>query len=259
MPVLVLIFFIAAPSWYNSKLHTTFREQITASPQLSGMERARRIAFFDKLDFQSVVFDPPVGLEHLREGFEKDGICGTFQRLWWGLIFSIILVVMLGASMLAMLSLNLDAKRSLRALIRNYRLGWKIAMAMAITKLVLLIPLLAYGCFEFTVLLSGMFLPKLLLLIVAGGLFGLWTSARVLLQKVPLEVTEPMSREITPDEAPELWEAVRGQPPRCASAPAAASGSLRPPRPPTLACAGHHPTALSGPSGRAGCCPRRRR
>jgi hypothetical protein len=144
LPVVILIFFVAAPSWYNSKLHTTFREQIAASSHLSEAEKAKRTAFFDKLDFQSIVFDSPVGFEHLREGFEKDGICGTFERLWAGLICSIILVVMLGASMLAMLSLNLDAKRSLRDLIRNYRLGWKIAMATAIIKLMLLIPLLAY-------------------------------------------------------------------------------------------------------------------
>ena len=45
-------------------------------------------------------------------------------------------------------------------------------------------------------------------MIILGGVFALWRSAAILLKNVPLEFKEPMSREITPAEAPELWQAV---------------------------------------------------
>lgn len=209
LPVLLLIFFVAAPSWYASTVHSSLRDEINASQEIPDSEKAERIAFFDKLDLQGVCSNPSPELQRLHDGFEEDGICATFQWLWWAELCSIILVALLAISMLSMLSLNLDARKSVDTLVRNYRLSWKIAMLTAVIKLVLLIPLLAYGCFEFTVLLSNQYFPKLLLVIIIGGVVALWAAVNVLLKKVPLEFAEPMSREITPEEAPQLWESIR--------------------------------------------------
>ena len=209
LPVLLLIFFIAAPTWYSYQVHNSLRDGVISSRRIPESEKAQRIAYFDNLDLEAVCFHHGPRIQRLYDAFEKDGICGTFERLWWGLIGSGILVGLLVITMLSIMSLNLDARKSLNDLIRNYRLSWKLAMTMAVIKLVLLIPLLAYGSFEFTVLLTNHFLPKLLILIIFGGLFALWASFKVLLKRVPLEFAEPMSREITPEEAPELWETIR--------------------------------------------------
>ena len=166
----------------------------------------------NQLNIQRICFgNDPKSLQ-LRESLEKSGACSAlpFRRIYGGDKFlSIILVGMLAVSILTILSLNEDAKKSSRSLIRSYRLSWRIVMATALIKLVLLIPLLAYGCFEFTVLLMNMFVLQLIVLIILGGVLGLGYCLNVLLQEVPLEFFEPMSREITPTEAPELWQVVR--------------------------------------------------
>jgi Zn-dependent protease with chaperone function len=209
LPVMLLIFFAAAPAWYSSQLHSEFRQQIAKSQEIPDADKADRIAFFDKLNLENFCFHPPAGLQDLHDDFEKNDICGTFGLLWWAWLFSVVLVAVLGVTMLSIWCLNLGAKKSPESLLRNYRLGWRIAMSAALIKLVLLIPLLAYGTFEFTVLLMNEYFIKLLFVIVVGGAVAFWASLKVLFKKVPLEFHEGMSREITPEDAPEMWGAIR--------------------------------------------------
>ncbi|HEV2436500.1 MAG TPA: M48 family metallopeptidase [Verrucomicrobiae bacterium] len=200
VPVLLLAFFTAAPHWLNSKIRT----EIAAPAEME--DRLDKIA---KIDFQQVCFNPPAGFEKLHDNLARAGLAARFRRLQWGLILSSVLVAGLGAAIWAIFSLNAKAKNSPAELIHGYRLSWKIGMAAALAKVFLLIPLLAYGTFELTVLWFGQFFPKLLLVIILGGLIALWRSATILLKKAPLEFKEPMSREVTPSEAPDLWQAVK--------------------------------------------------
>jgi len=209
IPALLLLFFFAAPYWLNDKLRTQITSAVNADPNLSAFDKDERLEKVAHLDFQQVCLNPPAGLEKLHDNLVRAGVAATYQRLRWGLILSTLLVAGLAVAIGAIVALNEKAKRSRAALIRGYQLSWKIGMAAALAKVFLLIPLLAYGTFEFTILLFGGYLPKLLVVIVAGGLFALWKSAAILLKKVPLEFKEPMSREVTPAEAPELWQAVR--------------------------------------------------
>jgi Zn-dependent protease with chaperone function len=209
IPVLLLVFFFAAPYWLNDKLRTQITSAVNADPNLSSFDREDRLEKVARLDFQQVCLNPPAGLEKLHDNLVRAGVAATYQRLRWGLILSTLLVAGLAVAIGAILALNEKAKKSRAALIRGYQLSWKIGMAAALAKVFLLIPLLAYGTFEFTILLFGGYLPKLLVVIVVGGLFALWKSATILLKKVPLEFKERMSREVTPAEAPELWQAVR--------------------------------------------------
>jgi Zn-dependent protease with chaperone function len=209
VPVCLLAFFIAAPHWLNNKIHTEITDAINANPNLSAFEKADRLDRIANINFQQVCVNPPPGLEQLRDNLVHDGIAARFEHLEWGMILSGGLVAGLAAAIWAIFSLNAKAKQSQADLIRGYSLSWKIGMAAALAKVFLLIPLLAYGTFELTVLSFGKFFPELLLVIILGGLIALWRSAAILLKKVPLEFKEPMSREVTPDEAPELWQAVR--------------------------------------------------
>lgn len=210
IPVLLLAFFIAAPYWLNNKIRTEIIKSVNASSNLSPFEKQERLEKIANIDFQQVSLNPPAGMEKLHDSLVRSGVAATYQRLRWGILFSAVLVAGLALAISAIFALNRNAGKSQADLIRGYRLSWKIGMAAALAKVFLLIPLLAYGTFEFTILLFGAFFPKLLLVIVLGGLFALWKSATILLKKVPLEFKEPMSREVTPDEAPELWQAVRG-------------------------------------------------
>lgn len=208
IPVLLLAFFIAAPRWLNYKLHADVANSINSDPNLSSFEKEDRLQNFAGVDFQQVCFNCPRGFEKLHDRLEQSGINTTFRRLRWGLILSTALVAGLLIAMAAIFALNARARKSQDDLIQGYRFGWAIAMVAALAKVFLLIPLLAYGTFEFTVLLSGQYFPKLLLMIVLGGLFALWKSAGVILKRVPLEFQEHLCREVTPQEAPELWNSV---------------------------------------------------
>ena len=208
VPVLTLVFFIAAPRWLNQKLHTEITASVNADANLSSDERSARLARLETMDFQAICLDCPPGQESVHDRLAKAGVVGTFQRLQWGLWLSLVLVGGLGLSVWAVFTLNEKARRSQADLVRSYRLGWKIGMAAALAKVFLLIPLLTYGTFEFSVLLTNHFFPKLLIFIVLGGVIALWSCAKILLKKIPLEFNERLAREVSPAEAPELWAAV---------------------------------------------------
>ena len=209
IPMLLLVFFIAAPYWLNGKVREEVTNAINANPDLSHIERQQRLDKIAQVDFRQVCLHPPAGLEKLHDALERAGLVARYGRLEWGLILSSVLVAILAAAIVAIFALNARAQKSQADLIRSYQLSWKIGMAAALVKVFLLIPLLAYGTFEFTVLLFSSYFPKLLLVIIVGGIYALCRSAQVLLKKLPLEFKEPMSREVTPADAPELWEAVR--------------------------------------------------
>ncbi len=208
VPVLVLAFFMAAPHWLDSRLHDAAANSILADTRHSLDEREQRLAVIAATDFAAVCLNCPPGMEKLRNNFERNGIVANFQRLRWGLWLSIALVVGLVLALAAVAALNKKAGASAESLIQNYRRAWKISVASSLLVVFLLIPLLTYGTFEFTVLLMDSYVPKLLILIVLGGVIALWLSAKTLLKRVPLEFQEGMSREVTPTDAPVLWEKV---------------------------------------------------
>lgn len=208
IPALLLVFFIAAPHWLDSRIHTRTTNDINADPNLTPGQKEARLAKLATINFQQISLDCPAGMERAHAALKKAGIVAEFQRLQWGLFLSILLMAILAGAVLAIFFLNRKA-RNPQELIPCYRLAWKISIAAALANVFLLVPLLAYGTFEFTVLLSDQYFPKLLLLIILGGLTALWRSVATLVKNVPLEFKEPMSREVTPAEAPELWEAVR--------------------------------------------------
>jgi Zn-dependent protease with chaperone function len=219
IPVLLLAFFIAAPRWLDSKLHSSFADAINADAKIPGAVKAQELETISRLDFQEVSLNCPAGMEAFHANLAGMGVVGNFQRLRWGLLLSIVLVSGLVLAAGTIYGLNGRARQSRKDLIHCFRLGWTIGMAAALAKVFLLIPLLAYGTFEFSVLLTDRFFPKLLLAIILGGLFALWKSAAILLHNVPLEFEEDMSREVTPEDAPELWQAVRNAASRLQTTP----------------------------------------
>jgi Zn-dependent protease with chaperone function len=208
VPLLLLGFFIVAPHWLNSRIRTATGRAINASPNLSFAEKQQRRARLATVDFRQVALNCPPGWEKLRDSLQKSGVVGTFRRLQWGLFLSIALVAGLLVAVGCIFLLNGQAAKSPRNLIHCYRLAWHISIVAALANVFLLIPLLAYGTFEFSVLLTDHFYPNLLFVIVLGGLVGLLRSAQVLLKEAPMHFKEPMSREVTPQDAPELWQAV---------------------------------------------------
>jgi Zn-dependent protease with chaperone function len=219
VPLLVLAFFIAAPSWLNYRLHAAATKAIENNPNHSPAEREERLTKIATIDFQQVCLDCPPGLEKMHDNLAANGIVANFQRLRWALYLSAGLVGGLFAALLAISVLNRRAGGTPEALIGSYRLAWTVGVSAALLEVLLMIPLLTYGTFEFTVLLFDQYVPKLLLLIILGGVFALWRSIAILLKTIPLQFKEPMSREVTPADAPELWEKVRAAVTRLQTAP----------------------------------------
>ena len=219
IPAIVLAFFMSAPSWLNYRLHSAVADEINASASLSSSEKEQRIAVFSRIDFAAVCRGASPGFQSLRANFEQGGVCAHFQRLAWGFRLSVVLMSVMLLVTGTTLFLNRRARESRAALIRSYRIGWRLGIVAALTKVFLLIPLLGYGIFELTSLAVDRYFPQAIIMIVLGGLIALWRSVVILLKKVPLEFAEPMSREVTPEEAPELWRAVRVAAARLDTAP----------------------------------------
>jgi len=209
IPLGILVFFVFAPAWLNHNLHSSVEENIAKATSLSFAEKAQRIDEYRSIDFAQVCANTPNRLEPLHHQLEEAGICGQFLRLQWGLWLSILLVVILTGVTIATFVLTRRARASRADLIASYRLGWRLSTAAAMTKVLLLTPLLAYGTFELTTIAFERFFPKLILLIVIGGLVALWRSIRILIKPVPMEFDVPMARAITSAEAPRLWSDIR--------------------------------------------------
>ena len=209
IPVALLGFYAIAPTWLNHNLQGNARTAIEADRSLTVRQTEERVAFFTHLDFEKISRQPPKGLERLKANLDEGGITDQFWRLRAGAYTAGALVGLLAAVAFATIILNRQAKRSRDDLIRAYRLAWKLSVGAALTKIVLLIPLLSYGIFELTTLAMERYFPKLILIIVIGGVIALWKGSKILLQRVPLEYTEDMARPILSDEAPELWAEIR--------------------------------------------------
>jgi Zn-dependent protease with chaperone function len=209
VPVLVLAFFAVAPYWLNARLRSSVLEAINQNSSLTTAEKTERTEHFSHVDFQQVCLDCPPGSEQLHDRLVNNGVARNFQLLHWALGLSLLLCALLLATTGIIVLLNRQAQQSQAHLIRYYRWGWHLSIGTALVKVLFLIPLLTYGTFEFTVLLSDKYYPQLIFLIVVGGLLGLCLSLKILFKKVPLEFAEPMAREVTPTEAPMLWQAVR--------------------------------------------------
>lgn len=218
-PVLLFAFFWTAPAWMNRRVRQAALVSLESRPGLPVDILAQKREFLAQLDFRRVCTDASPELASLRAQVEATGLCRRFNRLDWGFRASVALLAgMLGVvGLLAVL--NRAARQSNAALIRCYRLGWTLCMAAAFANLIVFTPLLTYGTFEFSVLLTDRYLPKLLIVIVLGGILALTRSAQILLKRVPLEFREPLARAVAADEAPELWSAIREAAGRLGTAP----------------------------------------
>jgi Zn-dependent protease with chaperone function len=219
IPAAVLVFFAVAPAWLNQQLHDNIASAIQRSDRLSEAQTTKDIAAYERVDFREARRSDQPELQRMRQSMERNGITGHFQRLYWGRNLSVLLMLVLVGATAAMLLLNRRAQRSRAALISSYRIAWKLSILAALAQVFLLIPLLAYGIYELTTMAVERYFPQLIGAIVIGGLVALWRSAGILLKPLPLEFEEPLSREVTPEEAPELWQAVRDAAARLHTAP----------------------------------------
>ncbi len=215
VPLIVLGVFLAAPHWLNSNI----REGITQSMRARGALTPQAAARLEQMDFVAICLHPKPDELRIRADLERSGIVGQANRLHFSLLAAWLLLGILLISFTAIILLNRAGTRSAETFLRSYRLGWGWVTFAALAQLFVLTPLLAYGCFETTVLLSHRYYPKLILFIVLGGGLGLIRGVQVLLQKIPMEFSESMARQVTPEEAPELWAATREAAARLGTAP----------------------------------------
>jgi Zn-dependent protease with chaperone function len=209
LPVALLVFFSLAPYWLSYNLRNEMLGQISSDQKLNSEEKAQAQAYLEKVDFQALCFNPTPNEKDLHDEFVESGIPFHFQRLDWYRNFSIAWVLILFGSAALLHLLNLKARRSTASLIGEYQLGYRIVIAASFINLLFLFPLLAFASFEATTIALNEYFPKVLIAIVIGGIAALVQSMNALMKVVPMEFPEPMSRVVTPEEAPELWQVVR--------------------------------------------------
>ena len=206
---ILCLLFLISPYWLNAKISGEFVKGVEANPELSSQEKSQYAAVFRSMDLQKVFQDKPPEWEDLRLRLEAEGLRARFDRLILSRNASLVLVGLLGCFAVGMLGLSRRAETGRDALVRCYRLGWRMTIAMALVQLLLFVPLACYGLFECTVLAMNRYFPQLMLLIAFGGVYAIWRCMRILLRKAPLEFDEPFAQQVTPQEAPRLWHAVR--------------------------------------------------
>ncbi len=220
IPLGLLIFYAAAPAWLNYRLHASVSAQIDGDTLTSGAKKQERQRRFAAIDFEKVALGQAgESAEALRSRFENAGVSAHFERLVWSFRLTAVLVLLLIAVESTTLVLSRNARRSSAELISAYKTAWRLTITMALVKVFLLIPLLAYGIYEFTTLAADRIFVQLMVFIVLGGVIALWRSARILIKSVPLEFNEKLARNITPEEAPTLWAAVRDAASRLQTSP----------------------------------------
>jgi len=213
LPVLMLVFFSIEPHWLNSSIGSRL---VAASK-----EKASAFAKVEmsKVDFEEIGRGNDPEQERLRFFLVSEGVDGRFARLHWSLWGSVALVFILSTAAFAIYCLTFQAERSHDRLIRSYRRAWKIAMGAALAELLIFVPLLTNAIYELTTEPFSRASGRLAAGSAVGGIILLVTSIRTLLRKVPLEFSEPISKEMTSDQAPKLWEAVRGAAQKLQTAP----------------------------------------
>lgn len=219
IPAGLLLFFALAPHWLEYRLHGEITTGIQQSKRVPEEAKAQEIARYAEVSFEQLCRSERSEDQGLRQGLERAGVAGQFQRLRWSRWLAVAAVALLLGFNAATLGLNHRARRSRSDLISAFRLGWAMSIAVALIQLFLLIPLLGYGLFELTTLAADRFFPQLIAAVVIGGLIALWRSGRVLLKTPPLEFRESMARAVTPTEAPHLWAVVREAAGRLETAP----------------------------------------
>jgi Zn-dependent protease with chaperone function len=220
IPAGLLIFYAAAPAWLDYRLHEAVSAQIDGAAQMSGAEKQERHRRYTAIDFERVALGRAgPSAEALRSRFEKSGVTSHFERLVWGFRLTAALVILLIAVEASTLVLSRRARQSSTELISAYKTAWRLTITTALVKVFLLIPLLAYGIYEFTTLAADRIFVQLMFFIVLGGLIALWRSARILIRPVPLEFNERLARNVTPGDAPALWAAVRDAASKLQTAP----------------------------------------
>jgi Zn-dependent protease with chaperone function len=220
IPVGLLIFYAAAPAWLNYRLHESVSAQIDSDTLTSDAGKEERHRRFAAIDFEKVALGQAgPSAEPMRSRFEEAGVTSHFERLVWGFRLTAALVLCLVAVEASTLALSRRARRSSSDLISAYKTAWRLTITMALVKVFLLIPLLAYGIYEFTTLAADKIFVQLIVFIVLGGVIALWRSAQILIRPVPLEFNEKLARNVTPADAPALWAAVRDAASRLQTAP----------------------------------------
>jgi len=203
IPLVLLLFFLVEPHWLNSSVGSRLISSC------SGKVSAETKAEVSAMNFEAIGLGLNPEYEAVREIMVRYGINGRFLRLHWSLWGSLAVILVLSTAAIAIYCLSLQAMRSEDRLIQNYKLAWKIAIGTAVIELVLLVPLFTNAVYEF--LMIPLFEQSNLLVAIIGasGCMFVVVFMQSLLRKTPQEISESIAKEVTPDQSPKLWEAMR--------------------------------------------------
>lgn len=209
LPAIIVTFFALAPKWYNSYIQNEFVASVKENTELSEERKSEFKNVYSQVDFQMVCLRSDAKADEFRAYLEEIKVCQTFSRLDLARQASFGLIGLLVVTLLALGLAVILAQRSRSSLVFWFPKAWKLMSVSAILKVLVETPLLVFACYELTVLLSNSYSPKLLFILGAGGACAAFFSVKSLFMRPPLEFGEGAAREVSKNEAPLLWEAIK--------------------------------------------------
>ena len=201
---------VAVSAWGESRGDTLVFQAIEAN-----IDQSDEISAEDKLAMKQFFREHPASVActttdpELRE--YQQNVCGPGSDAWqfmWGRRASWAGVILAVVALLGAVGLGLLAFVNRRAQYLAFVLGWAGLTAISVIEVLLQGALSVWLSYWVTALALGVYVPKLILLVAAIALMGMFSAIRAILQKVPQ--APPLEAELVSDgEAPALWTRLR--------------------------------------------------
>ncbi len=193
----------------DRRIHSEFQQSIEQSQKIAPENKQAALNFFNNLNLsetclkktaEDVEWVSQLGLQSTCDRWEMSRIA-----ILVAVGYSVGLVFYFGF----LATLVPFAKKNVAGMALAYRVGWATANFVSIVSTIVVAGLLSLAFFELTVAVLGRYFPKLLGLIILGGIFATYTTLKILFQKTPLEFAQGDAAEVSEQEAPGLWKRVR--------------------------------------------------
>lgn len=208
LPVFSVFFFTYAPKCVSDLVAKDFVASVDNSP-LELQKKQKMRDFLKDLQFDQVCQNPSPENQALIEQFSFQDVCSTIEHMSWAKKGSLVLIFISLIHLLLAFILSELATGSKESLLRSLGLGWRLAIAFSLVILISQAALAAYTAFYLTILVVGVYYPKMIAIFLLGGATVFYQSVRLILAKIPIESEEPTSQEVSEAAAPTLWKKVK--------------------------------------------------
>lgn len=212
IPIIAVVFFSYAPQRLNNQVKESFRASVekASAAEMDQASKDKNLNFINSLDLPKTCAATDVESQQFIHQLDVSDVCDSFE--YFELAQNVgRLIVLLGILQIVIsVILSQQAKKSRKALISAFRLGWTSSTFLALLILVGQTALMAFLSYEGTVLFTGKYYPKLIGIVIILGGVALYKIVKLIFTKIPINSVEQATVLVSEKEAPKLWQTVRG-------------------------------------------------